>query len=136
YIDGNGDLELIVPKNLSKSDIGLRTLTGLVDLVKNIDERKNQKLFVRIESPKEVNVFTALDPYGRREWLASANASTPDTTFEYFMDAEEMNIMLQSQFVQTKDRDLILQVIGNLKEENVRKASDDGVSQSVTVQSG
>ncbi|GEO64449.1 hypothetical protein [Companilactobacillus nantensis] len=101
-----------------------------------MDERKAQRLFIRVESPTQVNVFTALDSYGRREWLAKSDASTPDTVFGYFIDAEQMNIMLQSQFVQTNDRNIILKVIGNLKEENVRKASDDGVSQSVTVQSG
>jgi len=129
FIDGNGDMQLIIPDNLSSRSIELRTLTGLVTLVKNMDERREQKLFVRVESPDQVNVFTTLDSYGRRD-------STPDTTFGYFMDAEEMNVMLQSQFVETDDRDLILKVIGNLKEENVRKASDDGVSQSVTIQSG
>lgn len=136
FIDGNGDLQLIVPDNLSSSAINLRTLTGLVTLVKNMNERGKQKLFVRVESPDQVNVFTALDSYGRREELISVDASTPDITYRYFMEAEEMNIMLQSQFVQTDDRDLILKVIGNLKEENVRKANDDGVSQSVTIQSG
>jgi len=136
FIDGNGNLHLIIPDNLSSRNVDLRTLTGLVTLVKNIDERSEQKLFVRVEAPDQVNVFTAIDSYGRREGLISVNASTPDITFEYFMDAEEMNIMLQSQFVETDDRDLILKVIGNLKEENVRKASDDGVSQSVTIQSG
>ncbi|WP_147007335.1 hypothetical protein [Companilactobacillus nantensis] len=34
YIDGDGDLCLIVPKDLSDESIGLRTLTGLIALVK------------------------------------------------------------------------------------------------------
>lgn len=136
YIDGDGDLRLIKPEDLANKSISLSTLTGLVDLVKNMKERDKQKLFIRVEDPTTVNVFTALDSYGRREWLAESNATTPDINFSYFMDAEEMNIMLQSQFVQSDDRDIILKVIGNLQEENVRKASDDGVSQSVTVQSG
>ncbi|HIY91563.1 MAG TPA: hypothetical protein H9820_01310 [Candidatus Companilactobacillus pullicola] len=136
YIDSVGDLCLMKPENLANKAISLSTLTGLVDLVKNMKERDDQKLFVRVESPTTVNVFTALDSYGRREWLAESNATTPNIQFSYFIDAEKLNIMLQSQFVQSEDRDIILKVIGNLKEENVRKASDDGVSQSVTVQSG
>ena len=136
YIDGDGDLRLILPEDLSNKTIDLKTLARLIDIVKNMNERKEQKIFVRVESPTEVNVFTSLDSYGRREWLAESEASIPDTTFESFIDAEEMIIMLQSQFVQSEDRDIILKVIGNLKEENVRKANDDGVSQSVTVQSG
>jgi len=136
YIDGDGDLRLIMPEDLANKSIGLSTLTGLVDLVKNMKERDKQKLFIRVESPTTVNVFTTLDSYGRREWLAESNANTPNIRFSYFMEAEELNIMLQSQFVKSEDRDIILKVIGNLKEENVRKASDDGVSQSVTVQSG
>ena len=135
-INGEGDLSPIVPRDLASKTIELRTLTGLIDLVKNMRERKETRLFVRVESPTEVNVFTELDLYGRREWLIESNASIPDTTYGYFMDAEEMNIMLQSQFAQSPDRDIILKVIGNLKEENVRKANDDGVSQSVTVQAG
>lgn len=60
----------------------------------------------------------------------------PEIRYSSFLDQEQMNISLQSQFEETKDRNILLKVIGNLKEEAVRNASDDGVSQAVTIKTG
>src|SRR5690606_26037278 len=43
---------------------------------------------------------------------------------------------LQSAFVKNDDRDVILKVVGNVKEEDVKTYGDDGVSQSVTAKVG
>ncbi|WEU69521.1 hypothetical protein [Latilactobacillus phage TMW 1.1365 P2] len=135
-IDGHGDVRLIKPQNLADNTVEVTTLMGVVDLVKSLEERKSQNLYVQVKSPTRVAVFGHLDDYGRRESLVTAKAMTPDINYSRFLDQEQMNISLQSQFEETKDRELLLKVIGNLKEEAVRNASDDGVSQAVTIKSG
>lgn len=135
-VDNNGNVNLIIPENLSKRTVNLSTLSGLVELVKNMGERNDSKLFIQVLSPTEVKVFGAIDEYGRRENLIITNAMIPRFNFDDYYDAESLNIALQSRFVTTNDREIILQVIGNLKEEAVHTSSDDGVSQSVQIKSG
>lgn len=135
-IDGNGNVRLIEPQNLAENTVTVTTLMGVVDLVKSLEERESQNLYVQIQSPTKVTVFGHLDEYGRREQLIEAKAMIPDINYSRFLDQEQMNISLQAQFEETKDRELLLKVIGNLKEEAVRNASDDGVSQAVTIKTG
>lgn len=135
-IDGNGNVKLIVPQTLADNTVDVTTLMGVVDLVKSMDERKQQNMYVQVKSPKKIEVFGHLDGYGRRERLISARAMIPEIYYGRFLDQEQMNISLQSQFEETNDRDILLKVIGNLKEEAVRNASDDGVSQAVTIKTG
>lgn len=134
--DDYGEPKLIVPQNQSKNRVSILTLSGVVELIKNMDERKENKLFIQVLSPTKVQVFGAIDEYGRREGLINAEAMIPSFDFDEYYDAESLNIALQAKFVQTNDRDIILQVIGNLKEEQVHSSSDDGVSQSVSVKAG
>ncbi|HFK2719142.1 TPA: hypothetical protein ACG1DY_004991, partial [Escherichia coli] len=51
-------------------------------------------------------------------------------------DPETFNIKLQSGFVKNEDRDIVLKVVGNIKEEDVKTYGDDGISQSVTAKVG
>lgn len=135
-IDGNGNVRLIEPRNLADNTVRVTTLSGLVDFVKSMEERKSQNLYVQIQSPTRAIVFGHLDGYGRREQLIEARAMTPEIRYGSFLDQEPMNISLQSQFEETNDKDILLKVIGNLKEEAIRNASDDGVSQAVTIKTG
>lgn len=135
-VNGHGDVDLILPKNLAEDTVQLNTLDGFIDFIKSINERKDQQLYVHVKSAKKVSVFTHLDAYGRREYLATATAVLPDIPINEFIDVEMANILFQSQFVNTKDRQLILKVIGNLKEESVHQANDVGVSQAVSIKTG
>ncbi|KRK78774.1 hypothetical protein [Companilactobacillus nodensis] len=135
-INGNGDVRLMLPKNLSEDSVQLNTLTGLIDIVKNMPERKNEKLYIQVTSPTMVDVYGGLDSYGRREQLVCSRAVLPRIDFYQFLDQEEMNITLQSKFVENPDREIILKVIGNLEEKTVHSANDDGVSQSVNIKTG
>ncbi|MED2748846.1 hypothetical protein P4307_32370, partial [Brevibacillus porteri] len=57
-------------------------------------------------------------------------------SFERYHDVENFNISLQSAFVPNSDRDLMLKLVGNVKEEAVNTIGDDGVSQSVVAKMG
>lgn len=44
--------------------------------------------------------------------------------------------MLQSTFVKNEDRDIVLRVIGNIRDEKVMEYGDNGISQAVTAKTG
>lgn len=114
----------------------LSTLTSMVDFIKNIDFEVKGNLYLNIEGPQEVNLYSSLQSDNKRDTLAHVEAITPNIQFDRFKSAEEMVIELQAKFLPTDDRDLLLQVLGNLKEENVKNLGDDGVSQQVTIKKG
>lgn len=114
----------------------LSTLTSMVDFIKNLDFHTEEKLYLNIEGPQEVNLYSSLQSDNKRDTLAHVEAITPNIQFDRFKSAEEMVIELQAKFLPTDDRDLLLQVLGNLKEENVKNLGDDGVSQQVTIKKG
>lgn len=70
------------------------------------------------------------------EVLAIARAIVPRFPFNEFLGMEEFNIALQSKFVANDHRAILLQVVGNVSEDNVRNTGDDGVSQAVTINQG
>ncbi len=122
--------------NRANDTLAINTLTGLIDYLKSNVERIGNHLILQVYDHRTVVLKGLLDPEGEREHLVTASAIVPRFDYEYFHDAEELNIALQSKFVKNKDRDLILKVIGNVKEENVRTTGDTGVAQAVTIKSG
>lgn len=134
--DTGGAYEVQPSNNRAQYELELSTLTGLVSYIKSNLERKDNKFFLHVINEKKVILNGLLESDGGRELLVVTNAIVPRFNYEYFHDAEELNIALQSTFVKTEDRDIILQVIGNIKEENVQTTGDDGISQAVTIKTG
>lgn len=119
----------------AEESIETHTLTSIIDYIRSgVDGRK--KLFVHIKSPKEVALLGSLDKYGERETLIEAIISNDEFIFDTFLDREALNISLQSQFVHNEDQAAILKFIGNYKESTSNTASDDGITQTATVQTG
>lgn len=136
-IDEAGHYDRIKPRVYNAKDpLIIKTLTGLVDYIKSNLERKEAKLLLHIEKPDEVSLMGLLAEDGSREYLASAQAIVPRFNFDYYLDIEEFNVALQSVFAPTADRDILLKVVGNLKEDNVKTTGDDGISQAVTIKTG
>ena len=135
-IDGDGDVQVLKPNYSAESFLQLHTLTGIVDYIKSNDERSDSRLIISISNPGSVSVFSPLDEYGHRECLAEAAPMVDELPVGQYMDRENMNIALQAKFNITDDLETILQVIGNLTDSSVTSASDDGVSQAVTVKTG
>lgn len=136
-IDENGHYSRVQPKVYNaRSPLAMRTLTGLVDYIKSNLERQETKLLLHVERPTEVSLLGLLAEDGTREYLASAQAIVPGFSFNYFLNIEEFNVALQSTFVKNNDREILLKVVGNLKEDNVKTTGDDGVSQAVTIKTG
>lgn len=112
------------------------TLTSLVDFIKaNIDNHEDQWL-IQVESPSEVRLLTPINERSRDEVLR-ASAILPDNIYyDRFIDTERFNIMLQSSFVDNKDKSLLLKFTGLIRDEAIKETGDDGVSQKATIKTG
>lgn len=136
-IDNEGNSKEIKPlDNRAHEPLDVNTLTGLVNYIKANIERRDLPFLLQVYSEKSVVLKGTLRTDGSRETLVRAGAIIPDFNYDVFLDAEELIIALQSKFTQTEDRDLLLKVVGNVKEENVRETGDDGISQAVTIKTG
>ena len=133
------------PKEYLPAELAINTLSGVVEYVKNGVDRANEVIvdgwMIHVVDPETVTVVSGL--FGRaeqrREYLrATAGAVLSDADFAYgvFYNCEDFNIKLQSVFVENDDRDRVLRLVGNIKEESVRQTGDDGVTQTVTARSG
>lgn len=119
------------------SVLGVSTLTGFVDYIKaNIDKLQGE-LLIQVKSHGEVNLYSPLNSDKEREEYIRAEAILPNNIhYDYFLDTEKFNIMLQSSFVNVGDREILLKYTGLIRDEAVKSTGDDGVSQSVTVKTG
>ncbi|MCM3620484.1 hypothetical protein M3936_23290 [Sutcliffiella horikoshii] len=124
----------LVPEAVATS-LQVRSLSGLVEYLQS-DFDTEDPLMIHVVSPTEVVVFDTLNRDFNRNELIRAKAMIPSITFDRWYDAEEFNIKLQSVFVKNEDRDVMLKVVGNIKEEAVNTVGDDGVSQSVVAKTG
>lgn len=115
----------------------VRSLSAIVEYLKsNFDLELQGKLLVHVESPTSVVVFNEVNENAERSYFLKADAMTPDFCFGHWYDVESFNIKQQSCFVKNEDRDIVLKVVGNIKEEMVQTVGDDGVSQAVTAKTG
>ncbi len=113
------------------------TLTSIVNYIKeNVDDVNSSNIIVHVESFDRVSLMKELNSDKKRECVVVAEALTPDIITDRFIDPERFNIMLQSSFVESEDRNKLLKVSGNIKEQNVKSIGDDGVSQSAAIKVG
>lgn len=126
----------LIPSD-TPSILQVRSLSGLVEyLTSKFDQDEFGKRMIQVLSPTEVIVYSSFNrDYQRNEYI-KATAMLPSFSFDRWYDSEEFNIKLQSAFVKNEDRDIMLKVVGNIKEENVRQIGDDGVSQAVQAKVG
>lgn len=133
-------------KNLVKIDnevelkeMKVSTLSGLVDYMKSeVDSvlKDKNNVLIRVESPTTVRVEMGIDSDGRRQTLLCAKAIVPLINFDFFYETEAFNILLQSAFISSEHRDVLLKVVGNIKEEVIKSVGDDGISQAATIKTG
>lgn len=119
------------------SKLTVSTLTGLVDYIKTNVDHLEGKLLIQVKSPEEVALYSPLNADREREKYVSAEAILPNNVvYERFLDTERFNIMLQSAFVNNKDKEILLKYTGLIQDDAVKTIGDDGVSQQVTVKTG
>ncbi|MEY8495793.1 hypothetical protein AALC16_22695 [Lachnospiraceae bacterium 29-91] len=116
--------------------IEMSTLTSLVDYIKGAIDESTDKMLVQVVSPTQVKLISALDRDRKRETLVDVTAQIPEFTYGRYMDNETFLIALQSKFIPSDDRELILKFAGTVENGTVAQYSDDGVTQKATVKTG
>lgn len=92
---------------------------------------------IHVEDARKVTLYSSVCNDGmERQKFITASWERNKFPFGQFMDAEKFIILLQTNFLETEDLNLIQQVVGNLRDERVMNYGDDGVSQSVTARTG
>lgn len=135
--NNNGDAKEISPKVFNAEEtLVINTLSGFVNYVKANLDREGKQLIIHVKNEAQVFLKGLLEEDGSRETLAEARAIIPGFNFNSFVGMEEFNIALQSKFVPNDHREILLQVVGNVAEENVKNVGDDGISQAVTINQG
>lgn len=127
------NLELV--HSPTQKSLVVQSLTGLVDYVKSSYDVK-VKLLIHIVNHEKVVVVDAVNQDKRRNHYIEAYPDLPRVRYGEFYSAEEFNIKLQSCFLANEDKEIMLKVVGNIKEEAVNSIGDDGVSQSVVAKMG
>ena len=126
-----------VAHNPKASTIRLNTLSSLVAYIKSgVDDMRSERMIVHIQSPTKVALYSALDYDREREYLVEVNAQIPSFDFNTFINHESFCINLQSKFVDSPDRALLLKFAGTVEAGSVAEYGDDGVSQKATVKTG
>lgn len=116
--------------------IEMHTLTSLVDYIKSEVDEMPPRMIVEVKSPTEVELYSQLDPNRDRESMVVASARVPGFEFDRFVEHEKFCINLQSKFIPSDDRELILKFAGTVEAGSVSEYGDDGVTQKATIKTG
>ncbi len=118
--------------------VKVRTLTALTRYIEdNVDTIDSSKLIVHVESPGSVQLMSCLTGTNRkRDVFLVAESDGARFRFGTWMSPEEFIIGVNSLFVPTDTRDVLLRFVSSLKVENESNINDDGISQSASVRIG
>lgn len=119
----------------------IHTLTGLVDYLKaNRDKLVLHDVQVHVVSHDLVQVVGPLKGHFQQRFVyaAAAFASLLGSSFTFgqFYDVESFVVALQVLFDDAGDRDKVLGLVGNIREEKVLNTADDGKTQTVVASAG
>lgn len=125
----------------------MHTLSGFVDFLQ--DDKAPAGLAIHVESPERVVAVSRelVGHFKQRHVFAEAvydpifaepgrKQGEIAFAFGHYVSCETLIVALQAFFVPGDNRDDVLSVVGNIKQEQVRHDSDDGVSQAVTARRG
>ena len=130
------DKHLYRIENKLVDTISLSSLSGLAEMIKQEMNEYNLPLFVRATSAERVHVFGAIRDDMQREMPFTAEAKFIGFDFNEYTSIENMIICLKSRFAPTEDRDYLVQLLGNITDQQSVQTKDDGITQSATVKSG
>lgn len=131
------DKELYVIPEPKARKVTFHTLRGLVETLKSEHEFFNTPIFVNVINHNNVEVFDALNTSDRsREYPYLAVSELMHFDFDRRMDYETMIISLKSKFVETPELLNVVQLLGNITNEQSAQTLDDGFTQNVVVRKG
>jgi len=140
YFFHNGNIPMLVDRCRDCETVQLSTLTSLIDYIKNrmADDFPSgiPKMIVHVASEKEVNLLTQFNSDMKRWEILNVKARVPDITLNRFMEQESFIIQMQSMFLDTPDKAIVMQVAGNVEDKTIATYGDDGISQKATIKTG
>lgn len=142
YLVMNGSAKEVRERDLVKPDPkSIFTLQGLVDFIKaDVDglfQNPEVRHIVSVISPTQVNIVSPLCGQDNvRHKIASCNYEADTIRFGSQLTQEDFIVMMQSRFVETDGRAMVLKVIGNMADQQTNTTADDGVTQQITVKKG
>lgn len=137
-----GETPVLLGECHSCDALEISTLTSLVDYIKRsmADDFAAvggvPKMIVHVKSETEVDLISVFNNDMDRWKIASVKAMIPKITLGRFMDQEQFIIQMQSMFIDTPDKKVVMQVAGNVEDRTVANYGDDGVSQKATIKTG
>lgn len=140
YYFHNGNIPMLVDGCRDCESVQLSTLTSLVDYIKNrmADDFPDgiPKMIVHVASETEVSLLTQFNSDMKRLEVVNVKARVPAITLNRFIEQESFIIQMQSMFLDTADKTIVMQVAGNVEDKTVMDYGDDGVSQKATIKTG
>lgn len=142
YMVLNGEATEVRERNLVKPAAkSIFTLQGLVDFIKaDVDHLFGDpkvRHIVSVLSPERVEIVSPLCGQDNiRHVIAYCNYEADRIAFCHQMTQEDFIVMMQSRFVETDSRALVLKVVGNMSDQQSNTTADDGVTQQLTVKKG
>lgn len=113
------------------------TLSALVDYI-DLNEADVIMPIVHVVGPDTVEVISRLTGLDDAQRIVYCRAKTAIEGFPFgrWVTTEQFLTMVQSRFVDTPDRDRVLKLVGNIRDDLVRTETTDGVTQTVAVRAG
>ena len=114
------------------------SLSSMVDYITECADEfpEGRKMVIWIVNPETVHLMSTLDREREREHLFTSKAEISQYRFDYWYDQERFMIEIQSNFVQSADRDILVKFAGNVEQKNNATYSDDGKTQVATMSTG
>lgn len=117
--------------------VSVSTLAAIVTYIKeNPDSIPVGPAMINIVSPTEVELIFPSDEYGQRLVAIDANCRYKSFAFGEKMDRETFNVALQSRFVDSHNKSLLLQLVGTMETKEGVQVADDGITQKVVAKTG
>lgn len=137
-----GETPVLLEECRSCEALEISTLTSLVDYIKGsmaddfAASGSVPKIIVHVKSETEVELISVFNNDMDRWKIASVKARLPQIILNEFVIQERFIIQMQSMFIDTPDRAIVMQVAGNVEDKTVANYGDDGVSQKATIKTG
>ena len=142
YFFNKDGFPILIDKCRSCDALEISTLTSLVEYIKGrlADDFAAAgavpKMIVHVKSETEVCLVSAFNGDMDRWEIAKVKARIPRIALNEFMNQESFIIQMQSMFLDTPDKAIVMQVAGNVEDKTVANYGDDGVTQKATIKSG
>lgn len=118
------------------SEISVTGLDSICKLVRNeLEKISNIPLFIRVDGPRKVRVFSTFAQDYSRDVLYEATCDVPDFR-DGFREYEKAIIELRSKFSPGEGVDYLLDLLSKISKESGVTTKDNGVSQQVEAKSG